>query len=205
MLPHIREGLRLSAIGQLGQGSRWRTEAMRAHATPRLIFFTKGQGRITVAGLTSGYGANNLIFLPARTMYGYEVGPTAFGLMLTIPAAMAHEWPDEPVHLRLRDVMAQKEIATAFDHLERELGSDLAGHSRAAHYHLGLLAVLFERQMARRGEDGVDPRRHSAAARLVAAYSGLVERDFAKGRDIADFARDLGVTPTHLTRACRDC
>ncbi len=31
--------------------------------------------------------------------------------MLTIPSAMATEWPLEPVHLRLRDVVAQKELA----------------------------------------------------------------------------------------------
>jgi len=51
---------------------RWRTEAMRSHATPRLLFIAKGQGRITIAGLTSGYGPNNLIYLPAHVMYGYE-------------------------------------------------------------------------------------------------------------------------------------
>jgi hypothetical protein len=67
---------------------------MRSHATPRLIYITKGQGRITVAGLTSGYGPNNLIYGPAHTMYGFEVGPSVFGQMLTIPAAMAAEWPD---------------------------------------------------------------------------------------------------------------
>ena len=88
---------------------------MRSHATPRLLYITKGQGRITIAGLTSGYGPNNLIFIPAHTMYGFDVGPTVFGQMLTIPAAMAPEWPDEPVHLRLRDVHVQKELSGIID------------------------------------------------------------------------------------------
>jgi AraC family transcriptional regulator, transcriptional activator of pobA len=195
--------LALTAITHAPQTQRWRTEAMRSHATPRLIYISKGQGRITVAGLTSGYGPNNLIFIPAGTMYGYEVGPTVFGLILQIPAAMGAEWPDEAVHLRLKDVHAQKEIAGLFDNLERELKSRKSGHSRAAHYHAGLLAVFFDRQLESRPADAADVRTTTAAARLVAAYTDLVERDFRSGRGVAGFARDLGVTPTHLTRTCR--
>lgn len=193
--------LALLAIGHNPTAGRWRTEAMRSHQTPRLLYFNKGQGRITVAGLTSGFGPNNLILIPAGTMYGFEAGPTVFGQMLTIPNAMATEWPEDPVHLRLRDVVAQKELATLFDGLERELKSDRPAHSRAAHYQLGLLAVFFERQLDGRSEDAA--RAESASARLVAAYTDLVERDFRLHKGVGDFARDLGVTPTHLTRCCR--
>ncbi len=136
-------------------------------------------------------------------MYGYEVGPTVYGQILTIPAAMAHEWPDEVVHLRLRDVVAQKELATIFDSLEREVKSGRSAHSRAAHYHLGLLGVYFERQMEAHAGDPRDERAASAAARLVAAYTDLIERDFHLPRGVADYAARLGVTPTHLTRCCR--
>ena len=81
--------LGIAPIGHNTSGGRWRTEAMRSHATPRLLYITKGQGRITVAGLTRGYGPNNLIFVAAHTMYGFDTGPTVFGHMLTIPAPMA--------------------------------------------------------------------------------------------------------------------
>ena len=197
--------LDLRPVGQNASQGRWRTEAMRSHATARLLFINKGQGRITVAGLTSGYGPNNLIFLPAGTMYGYELGPTVYGQMLTIPRAMAEEWPEEPVHLRLRDVVAQKEIATLFDSLERELKTDRTGAARAAHYMLGLLAVHFQRQLDAEGAEArpVDPRLRGSAARLVAAYTDLVERDFRKPLGVGHFARTLGVTPTHLSRCCR--
>jgi AraC-like DNA-binding protein len=198
----LREESRLDlrSIGNAAMASRWRTEAMRAHATPRLIFIHKGQGRITVAGLTSGYGPNNLIFVPAGTMYGIELGPMAYGQLVTIPRAMADDWPDDPVHLRLRDVAAQKELVTIMDGLEAELRSDRPGAVRAAHYQAGLLSVFFERQ---RGGADPEARRETSQARLAAAYTDLVERDFRSGRGVADLARDLGVTPTHLTRVCK--
>ena len=190
-------------LGHTHPQARWRTEAMRSHMSPRLIFISKGQGRITVAGLTSGYGANNLIFIPARVMYGYELGTTAYGQMLTIPQAMAGEWPDEPAHLRLKDVSAQKEVLGILDQLERELTTARPGHARAAFYHIGLLAVAFQRQHQARPGEARDERSQTAAARLVAAFTDLVERDFRQSRGVGDYSRALGVTATHLTRCCR--
>ena len=203
MIDTFKNRLSLLPIAQNAAAGRWRTEAMRSHANPRLIYISRGQGRITIAGLTSGYGPNNLIYIPGHVMYGFEVGPTVYGLMLAIPAAMTPEWPEEPVHLRLRDVIAQKEVAGIFDNLERELGSSKTGHSRAAHYHVGLLSVCFQRQLELRPAEANDDRARSTAARLVAAYTDLVERDFRNKTGVAGYARALGVTPTHLTRCCK--
>ena len=191
--------LSITAVAQNAHLGRWRTEAMRSHTPPRLLYIAKGQGRITIAGLTSGYGANNLIFIPANTMYGFDVGPTVFGQILAIPSAMSAEWPDEVAHLRLRDAGSQRDFLSIIDALEREL--KLAGqtHSRAAHYHLGLLSVFFERQL---DDKKSDTHADTSAARLVAAFTDLIERDYRKGLGIADYATALGVTTTHLTRCC---
>ncbi len=195
--------LTLQPLAHIPQASRWRTEAMRSHTTPLLIYFARGQGRITVAGLTSGYGPNNLIFIPAGTMYGFEMGQTVFGQTLTLPAAMSAEWPDIPVHLRLRDVATQKELLGLLEGLEREITTDRPHGRRAAHYYAGLMSVYFARQIAAQPVDPAKSRSQSGAARLVAAYTGLVERDFRSGRGVAEYAAELGVTPTHLTRCCR--
>lgn len=203
MTDQLRNRLSLTAIGHNPTQSRWRTEAMRSHASPRLIWMTKGQGRITVAGLTSGYGPNNLIFIPANVLYGFETGPQVFGQILTVPTAMAAEWPEDHVHLRLKDVVAQKEIIQIFDALDRELTGQKPGHQRAALYHAGLLAVFFARQVEATVTQPRDERSETPAARLVAAYTDLIERDYRKKLGVAEFAAALGVTPTHLTRCCR--
>lgn len=205
-IPHATQlqesGLAVAPIAFNQMAGRWRTEAMRSHATPRLLFITKGQGRITIAGMTYGYGPNNMIFIPAHVMYGYEAGPSVFGTLLSIPKAMAHEWPDEPVHLRLRDVQGQKETTALFEAIERELKVAGGNYARAAHYHLGLLSVCFERQMDHTQSRATDERANGAAARLVAAYTDLIERDYRSDKGVAEYAAALGVTPTHLTRCC---
>ncbi|PIE10476.1 MAG: AraC family transcriptional regulator [Rhodobacterales bacterium] len=190
--------LSISSIGHTSSAGRWRTESMRAHASPRLIVFTKGQGRITVAGRVRGFGPNNVVYLPAGTLYGVELGTTGFAQIITIPEAMAYDWPDDVHHLRLRDVSVQKELAILLDQLERELLSDEAGCQRAAHHRLALLAIFLERQLG--GEERSDP---NAAERLVEAYAGLVAEAFHQHKGVADYAAALGVTPTHLSRCCK--
>lgn len=192
--------LALTSIGHSGATSRWRTESMRAHSAPRLVVFTKGQGRITIAGKVSGFGPNNLVFLPKGTLYGIELGPTAFGHVLTIPPAMADDWPETVAHLRLRDVAAIKDLQGLLDALERELGSDEPGALRAAHYRTGLLAIYVLRQIQHQNSPAP---RDTAAERLVAAYSELIARDFKSHLGVGDYAARLGVTPTHLTRCCK--
>ncbi len=190
----------LTALTFGGQASRWRTEAMRSHDTGRLIHITKGQGRITVAGLTGGYGPNNLIFIPPKTMYGIELGPTVFGQILTLPADQMQEY-NSPFHLRLLDVVNQKELQGLFEAIERELQPN--GDRRAALCHLGLLNIFVERQCRAQPTGTADHRRNSAAARLVARYTGLIAQDYMQDRSVADYAAALNVTPTHLTRSCK--
>ena len=55
----LKNRLALSAITQTPAHDRWRTEAMRAHMAPRLMFVNKGHGRITISGLTHGFGQAN--------------------------------------------------------------------------------------------------------------------------------------------------
>ncbi|MGR3486139.1 MAG: helix-turn-helix domain-containing protein [Paracoccaceae bacterium] len=178
----------------------WRTEALRSHAEPRLLLFTRGQGRINAAGLTAGYGPNNLVYLPAHTLYAYEAQPALLGQMAVVPGALGAEWPDVPIHLRLRDVHVQREIAFQIDALDTESsrGDEVSDH--AARCHLGLLSVLLRRQVA--GAEG-DARAAGSQARLVRRFAGAVARGFRSPRGVGGYAADLGVTATHLTRCCR--
>jgi AraC-like DNA-binding protein len=191
--------LRLVAIPRLAAGGRWRVEAMRSLSEPCFLWFTKGQGRITVQGQTRGYTAHNAIFIPPGVMHGFEAGPAVFGTAVFFGRGCDVTLPRQPIHLRIREVHAQQELNVLLDSIQREMNSDIPAHDRATRHYLGLLGVWIERQ-ARKAE--VDSPRPDATRRLVARYTALLERDFRSGMGVADYARALGVTPTHLTRCC---
>lgn len=191
--------LRVISIGALSQRGKWQTEAMRSYLSARLIWFTRGQGRITIAGVTRGYGPNNLIYIPADTMHGFEAGPQVHGHIVSLPRTTVGVWPDKTVHLRLQDVLIQGELGGLLENLQRELKSDKLAAKEAADYHAGLLSVFFARQHADRDEL---TRPETASARLVSAYTALIETDFETSQNVSDYAKKLGVTTTHLTRCC---
>lgn len=192
--------LRLIAIPRLAAGGRWRVEAMRSLSEPCLLWFTKGQGRITIAGGTRGYTAHNALFIPAGVMHGFEVGPQVFGTAVFFGRDCEVTLPTQALHLRIREVHAQQELNVLLDTIQREMDSDSPAHDRATRHYLGLLGVWLERQALRAAPDMAKP---DAARRLVARYTTLLEREFRSGAGVAEMAAALGVTPTHLTRCCR--
>jgi AraC family transcriptional regulator, transcriptional activator of pobA len=203
-IPQTPSVLRLVPLARLAAGGRWRVEAMRSYSEPLLLWFTKGQGRITVSGTTRGYGAHNAIFLPPGTMHGFEISAQGYGSALFFGRRCALTLPDVPLHLRIRDAASQVELGAILDNIQRESESDRPGADRAAHCHLGLLGVWLERQSAAAAAaPQPQPPRSRAAHRLAARYAALLERDFRSGMGVADYAAALGVTPTHLTRCCR--
>ncbi|MBN2630609.1 MAG: helix-turn-helix domain-containing protein [Rhodobacteraceae bacterium] len=192
--------LRIVAIPRLAVGGRWRVEAMRAISEPLLLWFTKGQGRITIAGVTRGYTAHNAVFIPPGVMHGFEVGPQVYGTAVFFGRDSNVTLPETPQHLRIREVHAQQEVNVLLDSMQREMDSDIPAHDRATGHYLGLLSVWLERQAIKAAVEAPKP---DAARRLVARYTALLEREFRNGTGVGEFATALGVTPTHLTRCCR--
>jgi AraC family transcriptional regulator, transcriptional activator of pobA len=192
--------LRLVAIPRLAAGGRWRVEAMRSLSEPCLLWFTKGQGRITLQGSTRGYTTHNAIFIPPGTMHGFEAGPQVFGTAVFFGRDCDVTLPKEAQHLRIREVHAQQELNIILDAIQREMDSTSPAHERATRHYLGLLGVWLERQTVRTAPEVVRP---DASRRLVARYTALLERDFRSGMGVSHFAGELGVTSTHLTRCCQ--
>lgn len=196
----------VQSIGRLVSGGRWRTEAMRSYDRPVLLWFTRGQGRLTISGRTMGYGPHNLAFLPPKTMHGFSTMGPVLGSVVFLPNDPAFDWPGKPLHLRLSDVQRQRELTAAIDSMSREHESDCDRSNTALYHHAGLLSVWLQRT----AEAMADPagtrsgqRFDSASHRLAEAFTSLVERDFRKPLGVQHYAKLLGVTPTHLSRVCR--
>ena len=190
---------RVEALPRLTPETRWRTEAMRSYAQPLLIWFTRGQGRITIAGVTHGFGPHHAVFLPAGTMHGYEMLGQVFGTSIFFPRDSSLTLPESPVHFRFREVQQQAELNGLIDNMSKELNRELPGQNRALLAHAGLLSVWLDRETT---DENLHSLETDAARRLASAYAAMVERDFRSGRSINDYAGQLGVTPTHLTRSC---
>ena len=187
-------------LAQWADGAAWRWELQHSLNTHALIWITRGQGLCTIEGRRRGVGVHNAIAIPAQTLFSFELGKQGFGLMTLIPTQGSVWMPDAPQHLRIRDVQVQAELSAILDALQREQNSARAFYGEAMQAQAHLLTVWLRRAMIAQETTPIKP---TAADHLVQAFSALIERDFHTGKPMADYARTLGVTPTHLTRSCR--
>ncbi len=201
VIPDPSPGARLVSIPKLASGGRWRIEAMRSLREPLLLWFSQGQGRITLAGVTRGYNAHHAIFIPPGTMHGFEMIGRVYGTAVYFGRDGEVPLPADPLHLKVREAAVQSELQALIDAAQREADSGRPGSPRALGLHLGLIGVWLERQIAATAAEA--PPRLDAARRLAGRYARLLERDFRSGLGVADYAAALNVTPTHLTRACK--
>lgn len=193
--------IRLVPLPQLTRGPRWRVEAARSYAADQLLWITRGQGKILLAGRMAGFGAQNAIFIPADTMHAFELGPPIYGLAVFLGPGHGVSLPELPVRMRVRDSRRQSELSAALDALQHEIDGDAPGRSRALAAQITLLGVWLER---RRPEELAGGARESRAQLLARRFAALVEDRFTSEWSVADYAAALNVTPTHLTRVCRE-
>lgn len=188
------------SIAQWSGAGTWRAELPHSNPRHALIWVTRGQGRCLVEGVLRGLGVHTALCVPANTLFALQMGKQGFGTVCTIPARGPVLMPDQPTLLRILDVLAQAELTGILETMLREQSTARAFVDEAMTAHATLLTVWLRRAIIDHAED---PREFTAAQRLVMAYAALVERDHTTGKPMADYARALGVTPTHLTRACR--
>lgn len=200
LLPDPPSAPRVMPLVRLMQGGRWRVEAMRALSEPCLLWFTRGQGRITLAGTSRAYGPFSAVFIPPGVMHSFEIGPQTHGTAVFFGRGCEIALPHAAAHLRVRDAVTKNEITALIDSAQREIDSNRPGAERAASHYLGLLGVVLERHTV---AQAASPGASDAAKRLVARYVALLEREFRSGHGVADYAAQLGVSSTHLTRSCK--
>lgn len=201
--------LRSLTLAQLASRGQW--QITLPHSLPRHLFLwiTKGQGRATIRGIRRGIGINNVIYLPPGTMFSIDPGAQCFGQAILLDDIDMPYLPTEAQHLRVRDVVAQGELSGLVEAIQREQMMTQPLQAEALLAKFSLVTVWLRRQMLAMLDEGdkVSPAlqsRETAGQRLCRKFTDILESEFRSGRSMADYAEALSVTPTHLTRVCRE-
>ncbi len=192
--------IRSGSYGLAQQAGAWRFALMHDRPDDLLLWVTRGQGRVTVNGIRRGISMNNALYLPAGTLFSFDLSSQAQALLVESPAGRVPLLPKAPMLLRARDGRAQVELTGHIDTMtrERQMGRPLFDEALEAQ--MRLVAVWLHRQ----AEAATEPETgDSAAQRLVRRYARAVVRNYDGPHPMSAFAEALDVTPTHLSRACR--
>ncbi len=191
---------RVTSLAKLRSAAPWRHATLHSYPRPQLYWFTRGQGRFSIGAVTRGYGPNTAVFIPASTMMSLELSGQVQGEVLDLPLDPTLNLPTVPFHIRVTSVEAQSQFSGYIDKIEQEIAAHAVARDEALRAHGLLVSVWIARQLAVHDGTILRDRTHVLAEK----YAALVERGFRTGCGVADYAEQLGVTPTHLSRICRD-
>ncbi|EPX79035.1 AraC family transcriptional regulator [Litoreibacter arenae] len=173
----------------------WRTDAAQSLDYPILFWITRGQGRIMVDCRMRGIGPNTAVFIPPHTLFSYEMFASPQGMVVSLPLDESAGFPKWPALLKATTVQMQSEITGLIDSLLRESNEERPGQRRAVMAYAMMLGVWLDRALADQpqGELG-------KSERVLRKFSHVVSIGHRDGKSLGEFAADLQVTPTHLTR-----
>jgi AraC family transcriptional activator of pobA len=147
-----------------------------------------------------GLGPHNALWIPADHLFAVELGYQAAAQVVQVPVGAPLRLPEMPRQLRIRDGQQQNELTGIIESAAREHQDARPLYQDALEAHAALMSVWLRRQIVR---DEHVPDKRNAAGRLSAQFCAFVAARFTSGAPMADYARRLGVTPTHLTRAVK--
>ncbi|MDF1728935.1 MAG: AraC family transcriptional regulator [Sulfitobacter sp.] len=192
--------IQITSLSLFSKGEEWQLRIAQDRPYHLLFWITRGQGVCLLDGMRRGVGAHNALFVPAGSLFALNLGRQAAGHVVAVPAGTRHRLPEIPRLLRILEQPRQAELTGLIDTGGRELKLKQPLYGDAVETHVDLMSVWLRRQII--SEEHI-PDKRNAAGRLSRQFCQLLSERYRSGDVMADYARALDVTPTHLSRAVK--
>ncbi len=167
-----------------------------------LIWITRGGGRAFIDSTQQGFGANIAMYIPSETLFHLELSPGTIGWQVSIPDKLRVPLPASPILTSVLKPLNQRQLSNAFAAVQEEYMNKEELRGTALIYSVGMLAVLFNRIDTSKNRKDLES--DNAKRRLMRRFASRLNSRYASHDTVRDYAKNLGVTTTHLTRVCRE-
>ena len=182
----------------------WELAAHRHERLHQLLLLRSGGGHALLDEAEHALGPWSLVNVPQGTVHGFRFEPDSDGLVVTLTDSMLDELLVRDPNVRRALGHAWVGIAdAAVDTVTAQLGQEYAGRSAARALVLRGLGSALLARAARVGARVDASARNLAQSQLLQRFEALLEAHYREHWTVADYARRLAVTPTHLSRVLR--
>jgi AraC family transcriptional activator of pobA len=181
----------------------WTLSVHRHARLHQVLLIERGGGEATLDGRVSPLKPMTMVNVPVGDVHGFNFVPATEGWVLTIAAEVLDETLLAPEGLRAAlshaaVVRGTREIRTVMQQIFAEHAGRRFGRAHVLRALSAALIGLVARELAR--ESGVSA---AADSELFRRFEALLEEHHLKRWSVADYAKTLSVTPTHLNRVTR--
>ena len=190
----------------------WQIRPHRHHGLHQFFWIAKGSAVISSDSSHHALAAPAAVMNAPMAVHGFEWEPGSEGHVVTIPTVnLERSLPgptailsrlDRSIILQCNDLKAASSgVSSIFAAIAEEYRSREECRVEALLCQAGLLALWFLRSANRQEANG--PAEGRPYLGLVRRFLALVEDGFRDHRPLSFYANELGITTTHLSRACR--
>lgn len=182
----------------------WEFAPHRHARLHQILLIESGGGQTTLEGRVHALRPMRVVNVPIGHVHGFTFKPGTRGWVVTFAAEMLDEvlTPSEG----LRRVLAHSTVARATPQMrvamEQIFAEFAARHFARAHVLRALSGALIGLVARELAEDARVPS-GKAKSDLFQRFEALLEQHFLQHWTVSDYAADLSVTPTHLSRLTR--
>jgi AraC family transcriptional activator of pobA len=201
---HLPDVMHCETIAERSVLHDWEFEPHRHAHLHQVLLIEAGGGVARLEGSDLALGAMSLVNVPPGDVHGFSFAPGTQGFVATL----ADELRDELLAqagdarralARSRILVADEPILTTM----RQIGREYSGRSAARALVLrGLCATLLG-LTARAAAATAPIEEKLAESTLLVRFEAVLEAHYLDHWRVADYARTLAVTPTHLSRVAR--
>jgi AraC family transcriptional activator of pobA len=212
---HLPDVVHCETIAQRSVLHDWEFAPHRHDRLHQLLLLRVGGGTVRLGESTAALLPGSLVNVPVGEIHAFKFEPGTDGLVLTLADAMRDELLARSPEVRRaldRAWVAPADAAT--DALLAQLADDYRATAPARALVLRGLAAALLGRAARLGmaadaaavaatAPGAVRQPGAEAAQLLQRFEALLEAHFRQHWRVADYARALAITPTHLSRVVR--
>jgi AraC family transcriptional activator of pobA len=201
---HLPDVMHCETIAERSVLHDWEFEPHRHAHLHQVLLIEAGGGVARLEGSDLAMGAMALVNVPPGDVHGFSFAPGTQGFVATLADELRDELLAQAGDVRRalarsRILVADEPILTTM----RQIGREYSGRGAARALVLrGLCATLLG--LTARAAASTDPVGEQwAESALLVRFEALLETHYLDHWRVADYARALAVTPTHLSRLAR--
>ena len=209
---HSLDGLHVESIAARSRLHDWEIRPHRHALLFQILYMRRGRAQLTLDAGTQVLRGPCMVGVPAMTVHGFQFDVRVDGWVITVSEATLPRLLDGADGLRdrlarpfviglQRGNAPAEELGLAVAGLQAEFSGDAPWRRRALDAALLRLLLGMGRALP-----GPAPRVAAPPARALAhvqRYRGLVDARYRQQPALAELAASLGISTTHLNRACR--
>jgi AraC family transcriptional activator of pobA len=190
----------------------WRIRPHRHHDLHQFFWIASGGGYAQIEGADEPLLPSTAIIMPPLTIHGFAFEPGTSGFVVSIPTTTLDRVLGDAISLRAglerSSILFARDLHENTNQIEpmllnahEEFQNQGSGRNASLLAHATLICLWFARLST---QEAFAVTTKDTRAELVRRYLREVEKHFRSQLALAVYARELGVSITHLSRVCRE-